>query len=83
MISLGCLPRASPIWHGCWMSYGAVISTSHNPFRIQRHQIFLARGVKLPDSVEAEIEERVNSTEHLDHPFGEALGRRLPEGDAA
>ena len=61
---------------------GAVISASHNPFEFNGIKFFSHEGFKLPDTVEAEIEERVVSTEHLDHPTGAELGRRLPADDA-
>lgn len=43
---------------------GVVISASHNPFQDNGIKFFSARGTKLPDSVELEIESR------LDEPMG-------------
>lgn len=43
---------------------GVVISASHNPFQDNGIKFFSARGTKLPDSVELEIERR------LDEPMG-------------
>jgi len=61
---------------------GAVISASHNPYEFNGIKFFSHEGFKLPDAVEGEIEARVNSSAHLDHPTGDGLGRRLPAGDA-
>jgi len=85
VISLGVMPTAGIAYLARTMDVdmGAVISASHNPFDFNGIKFFSHQGFKLPDSVEAEIEGWVQSTEHLDHPFGAELGRRFPEGDAA
>ncbi len=50
---------------------GVVISASHNPFEDNGIKFFSAAGTKLPDSVELEIEER------LDEPMGCEPSSRL------
>jgi phosphoglucosamine mutase len=61
---------------------GAVISASHNPFQDNGIKFFSHAGFKLADEIEREIEERVASDEHMDHPQGEGVGRRLEVPDA-
>jgi phosphoglucosamine mutase len=51
---------------------GVVISASHNPYQDNGIKIFARDGFKLPDEVEAEIEELMASDE---------LSRARPEGD--
>jgi len=56
---------------------GAVISASHNTFEFNGIKFFSHQGFKLPDTVEQDIEHRVQSNEQLDHPVGANLGSRL------
>ena len=59
---------------------GAVISASHNTFEFNGIKFFSHEGFKLPDAVEQDIEQRVQSTEQLDHPSGADIGsRKEPE----
>lgn len=51
---------------------GVMISASHNPYRDNGIKLFAADGFKLPDSVEEEIENLIDSD----------LSARLPESDA-
>lgn len=85
VISLGVMPTAGIAYLARVLDVdmGAMISASHNPFEFNGLKFFSHEGFKLPDSVEAEIEERVTSSESLDHPCGKELGRRIAEGDAA
>ena len=85
VLSLGVLPTAGIAYlaRALDVDLGAMISASHNPFEFNGIKFFSHEGFKLPDSVEAEIEERVTSSEHLDHPSGMALGRRIAEGKVA
>jgi len=62
---------------------GVVISASHNPFAFNGIKFFSHQGFKLPDDVELDIEAKVNSSEHLPHPVGDDLGRRLPDAGIA
>ena len=80
VIPVGVLPTAGVAYLARVLDVdmGAVISASHNPFEFNGIKFFSHEGFKLPDTVEQEIEERVHATAHLDHPFGDGLGRRLP-----
>ncbi|OPZ82576.1 MAG: Phosphoglucosamine mutase [bacterium ADurb.Bin429] len=84
VIPVGVIPTAGIAYlaRALDVDMGAVISASHNPFEFNGIKFFSHAGFKLPDAVEAEIEARVQSSEHLDHPTGDGLGRRLPVGDA-
>ena len=53
---------------------GIVISASHNPFGDNGIKFFSATGHKLPDSVEAEIEQLVLSEDKMPFPVDEDLG---------
>jgi phosphoglucosamine mutase len=84
VIPVGMLPTAGVAYLARVLDVdmGAVISASHNPYEFNGIKFFSHEGFKLPDAVEGEIEARVKSSEHLDHPTGDGLGRRLPVGDA-
>lgn len=85
VIPLGVMPTAGVAYLARVMDVdmGTVISASHNPFEFNGIKFFSHEGFKLPDAVELDIESRVKATEHLDHPFGGLLGRRLAPGNAA
>ncbi|MHB9131295.1 MAG: phosphoglucosamine mutase [Armatimonadota bacterium] len=85
VIPVGVLPTAGVAYLARTMDVdmGAVISASHNTFEFNGIKFFSHQGFKLPDTVEQEIEARVNSPEHLDHPIGAELGRRIAPADAA
>lgn len=61
------------------LSAGVVISASHNPFQDNGIKFFSANGTKLPDAVEHEIEEAIDSP--MECVASEKLGRakRLPD----
>ena len=84
VIPVGVLPTAGVAYLARVLDVdmGAVISASHNPYEFNGIKFFSHLGFKLPDAVEQEIESRVNSSQHLDHPTGDGLGRQLPAGDA-
>lgn len=84
VIPVGVLPTAGVAYLARVLDVdmGAVISASHNPYEFNGIKFFSHEGYKLPDTVEQEIEARVNSSQHLDHPVGDGLGRQLPVGDA-
>ena len=84
VIPLGLFPTAGVAYLARVLDVdmGAVISASHNPFEFNGIKFFSHEGFKLPDAVEMDIEERVQGTDHLDHPQGEELGRRCDAGDA-
>ncbi|MEI7833993.1 MAG: phosphoglucosamine mutase [bacterium] len=85
VIDMGVMPTAGIAYLAQVLDVdlGAVISASHNPFEFNGIKFFSHEGFKLPDDVELAIEERVNSTEHLDHPLGDKIGRVIPAGDNA
>lgn len=57
-------------------SCGIVISASHNPVQDNGIKFFGAKGYKLPDEVEAEIEALVLAgTDDLPRPFGKDIGQ--------
>ncbi|CCH90256.1 Phosphoglucosamine mutase [Modestobacter italicus] len=55
---------------------GVMISASHNPMPDNGIKLFSRGGHKLPDAVEAAIEQRIAGREGIDHrPTGAAIGR--------
>ena len=79
VMSIGVMPTAGIAFLARTLDVdmGVVISASHNTYEFNGIKFFSHQGFKLPDAVEAEIEARVHSPEHLDHPTGGELGRRL------
>src|SRR5437773_4045901 len=62
---------------------GVVISASHNPYQDNGIKIFASDGFKLPDSVEAELEELMFSGAlDLARPAGEGIGKATKIEDA-
>ncbi len=62
---------------------GIVISASHNPYDDNGIKIFASDGFKLPDAVEAEIEELIREPERLgERSTGPAIGRAVKLEDA-
>lgn len=74
-------PAVAYLTRALRLQAGVVISASHNPFDDNGIKFFSAHGTKLPDSVELEIERRI------DEPMGcqdsARLGRAHRIGDAA
>ncbi len=63
---------------------GAVISASHNPYQDNGIKFFSADGFKLPDEVEAEIEDLIaNDKLHHLRPTATSVGKAYRIGDAA
>ncbi|HHX75658.1 MAG TPA: phosphoglucosamine mutase [Firmicutes bacterium] len=63
---------------------GVVISASHNPYYDNGIKFFSPDGFKLPDAVEAEMEELFfQADDSLPRPEGEAVGCVLPDPGAA
>ena len=63
---------------------GVVISASHNPFQDNGNKIFSADGFKLPDEVEADIEDLIFSQKMAAlRPVAEEVGRASRIDDAA
>src|SRR5512144_3278783 len=63
---------------------GVVISASHNPYQDNGIKFFSADGFKLPDEVEAEIEDLI-ANDRLDHlrPTATSIGKAYRIDDAA
>lgn len=74
-------PAVAYLTRALRLQAGVVISASHNPYYDNGIKFFSAGGTKLPDALEAEIEE------HLDEPMGcvdsAQLGRARRIDDAA
>ncbi len=63
---------------------GAVISASHNPYQDNGIKFFSADGFKLPDEVEAEIEDLIaNDKLHHLRPTATSIGKAFRIDDAA
>ena len=63
---------------------GAVISASHNPYQDNGIKFFSADGFKLPDDVEAEIEDMIaNDKLHHLRPTATSIGKAYRIDDAA
>jgi len=62
---------------------GVVISASHNPAQYNGIKFFDARGFKLPDAVEDEIEIFLETRRDWKRPVGEHVGRSIVVPDAA
>lgn len=60
---------------------GAVVSASHNPAEDNGIKLLAARGTKLPDQVERDIEDRLRSS-GFRSAFGPAIGTRFLGSDA-
>jgi len=59
---------------------GAVVSASHNPAPDNGIKLLAARGTKLPDEVERELESRIRSS-GTNSATGDAIGYRTPSDD--
>jgi phosphoglucosamine mutase len=60
---------------------GAVVSASHNPAEDNGIKLLTARGTKLPDEVEREIEDKLRSS-GFRSALGPAIGTRFQDTDA-
>ncbi|HEX6946680.1 MAG TPA: phosphoglucosamine mutase [Acidimicrobiia bacterium] len=58
---------------------GAIVSASHNPASDNGIKLLAARGTKLPDAVERELEERLRSG-GMTSAVGGAIGYRIEDG---
>jgi phosphoglucosamine mutase len=76
-------PGIAYLTRGMRASAGIVLSASHNPFYDNGIKIFSANGLKLPDSVELNIEQLLTSdTVASNLPTGEKIGRAYRIDDA-
>ncbi len=89
VIDLGVLPTPGVAWLSDRRSLpAAVVSASHNPFSDNGVKLLAAGGLKLPDSVEAEVEdELLRILDDHGHgpraPVGHAVGRLTSDPNAA
>ena len=60
---------------------GAIVSASHNPAEDNGIKLLAARGTKLPDDVERDLEDRLRSPEARSK-VGPDIGTRFVDGDA-
>ncbi|MDR3086740.1 MAG: phosphoglucosamine mutase [Azoarcus sp.] len=74
-------PAVAYLTRALRLQAGVVISASHNPFYDNGIKFFSARGAKLPDAVEAEIEVRLD--ENMGCVEAARLGRAMRIDDAA
>ena len=84
VLCVGVLP--TPAVAFLTASYGAdvgvVLSASHNPMPDNGIKLFASGGHKLPDEIEAEIEESLDAEDDV-RPIGAAIGRLRTPTDAA
>jgi phosphoglucosamine mutase len=76
-------PAIAFITHSMRADAGAVISASHNPYQDNGIKFFSRDGFKLPDEIEARIEELVHDTS-IDHlrPTAHRIGKAFKIPDA-
>lgn len=74
-------PGIAFVTHSMRADAGVMISASHNPFQDNGIKIFDAKGFKLPDSVELELEHLILNSDSLPIKTGSQLGNaeRLKE----
>lgn len=82
-IDVGVLPSGgiSHITESSGATMGAVVSASHNPASDNGIKLLAARGTKLPEAVERELEYRIRSSAS-NSAVGSAIGYRLQSEDA-
>ena len=77
VVFIGCAPTPAVAYltkkHG--FHAGVIISASHNPSEYNGIKIFSSDGVKLPDSLEEEIEKLINECAPFPSPIGSRLGK--------
>ena len=82
-IDVGVLPSGgiSHITESSGATMGAVVSASHNPAADNGIKLLAARGTKLPEEVERELEERIRSA-GTTSAMGPAIGYGIQSEDA-
>ena len=77
-VDVGVLPSGgiSYLTESSGATMGAIVSASHNPAGDNGIKLLAARGTKLPDEVERELEDRLRST-GTNSAVGPAIGYRL------
>ncbi len=82
-VDVGVMPSGgiSYLTESTSATMGAIVSASHNPARDNGIKLLAARGTKLPDQVERELEDRLRSTGEA-NAVGPAIGYRIEEKGA-
>ncbi len=82
-IDVGVLPSGgiSHITESSGATMGAIVSASHNPAPDNGIKLLAARGTKLPDEIEREIEDRIRSA-GTSSAVGPSIGYRIKSDDA-
>jgi phosphoglucosamine mutase len=81
VVRLGVMPTPAVAFEAARLgAMGAVISASHNPYHDNGIKLFAPGGTKLPDDVEARIEEQLTALGPTDGEPGAVHGRRDPAG---
>lgn len=82
-IDVGILPSGgiSHLTESTSATMGAIVSASHNPAADNGIKLLAARGTKLPDAVEKELEERIRSLDSSS-AMEDAIGFRTEDSDA-
>jgi phosphoglucosamine mutase len=77
-VDVGVLPSGgiSYLTESTSATMGAIVSASHNPAADNGIKLLAARGTKLPDEVERELESRLRST-GMNSAVGSAIGYRM------
>ncbi len=77
-VDVGVMPSGgiSYLTESSSATLGAIVSASHNPAEDNGIKLLAARGTKLPDQVERELEERLRST-GTNTAVGSAIGYRI------
>ncbi|HEY6634764.1 MAG TPA: phosphoglucosamine mutase [Acidimicrobiia bacterium] len=81
-VDVGVLPSGgiSYLTSNTGATMGAIVSASHNPAEDNGIKLLAARGTKLPDHVERELEERMRSRGHQT-ALGGSIGYRVENHD--
>jgi phosphoglucosamine mutase len=76
VLKVGMLPTPAIAYltHALGAAGGVVISASHNPVADNGIKFFGSNGFKLPDDVEDEIEQLINSKQTVSLPVGHEIG---------
>jgi phosphoglucosamine mutase len=82
-VDVGILPSGgiSYLTASSGATMGAIVSASHNPAEDNGIKLLAARGTKLPDDVERDLENRLRSPEARSK-VGPDIGTRFVDGDA-
>jgi len=79
-VSAGIISTPGVAWlvHMEDFAGGVVISASHNPYHDNGVKLVSSRGMKFPDSVEAEIESRILAAQNANSPLPQISNDGLP-----